>query len=80
LDFYERADFDGAVLTGRDAGGDIDGLVKVVGINEKEAAQLFAGFRKRAVGHNAFSILEAEAGSGGGGLEGGGADEFAGCV
>jgi len=76
LDFDERPDFDGAPAASGNAGGDIDGFIEVPGVNQKEAAELLAGFGKGAVSYQALTIVEAKAGGGRGGLERGRTEEL----
>src|SRR5262245_23430768 len=53
---HDRPDLDGALAGAGDAGGDADGLVEVARLDEEEAAELFAGFRERAVGHQPLAV------------------------
>jgi hypothetical protein len=77
LDFDKGANFNGTPAACRDAGGYIDGFVKVSSVDQEEAAELLASFGKGTIGDQAFAIVEAKAGGGGGGLERGGAEELA---
>jgi hypothetical protein len=49
----------------RNLAGDFDGFVKVIGVEEEESPQLFAGFGKGAIGKNALSLPRANTRGGG---------------
>src|SRR5579884_1413752 len=54
----DRADLDGGREgTAEELAGDGDGLIQVVGFEQRVSAQLLAGFGERAVGHQALPIL-----------------------
>src|SRR5262249_62383141 len=57
VDFQDWPDFDGAPLPGGDLPRNFDCLVEIGGVDNEEAAQLFASFRERAIGHNALAVV-----------------------
>ena len=61
-DFEDGADFDGAPARAGDAGGDLDGLVPVLRVDEEVAAELLARFGEGAVGDNLLAGAHADAG------------------
>src|SRR5215469_2394020 len=67
--FYHRTNFHSSPLARGKALGDIDGFVEVLYVNQQEATELFAGFGKRAVGDEPFTVYGAHAGGGGGGMQ-----------
>ena len=61
-DFEDGADFDGAPARAGDAGGDLDGLVPILRIDEEVAAELLARFGEWAVGDDPLAGAHADAG------------------
>src|SRR5580658_4651110 len=55
-DLHHRPNFDRPFACARDASGDVDGLVEVLGFHHKKAAKLFARFGKWTVGHQPFAV------------------------
>src|SRR5579863_7762435 len=54
-------DFDGALPGSGNPRGDPDRLVEILGLDEEESAQLLAGLGKRAIGHPALALADADA-------------------
>src|SRR5712671_3271338 len=61
---HDRTHFDRARARGRDAGGELDRLVEILGLDEVEAAQLLARLREGAVGGDRLAVLDAHGGRG----------------
>src|SRR5215469_1306149 len=80
LDLDDGANFHSAPTAGRNAPSDVDGFVKVLGVDQKEAAQLFARLGERAVGDHAFAVLNANAGGSGGRVKGRGTKKMTGFM
>src|SRR6516165_3584775 len=80
LDLDDGTNFHSAPTAGRNASGDVDGFVKVLGVDQKEAAQLFARLRERAVSDHAFAVFNANAGGSGGRVKGRGTKKMTGFV
>jgi hypothetical protein len=60
--FDHWPNLDGADSRPGDAGGDTDGLVEILGIDKKIAAQLLARLREGTVGHMPFAVADPYAG------------------
>src|SRR5438132_14109625 len=61
-DLHDRADFDGALGRGRNALGDADRLVEVLGVDDIEAAELLAGLGEGAVGDERLAFANPDTG------------------
>src|SRR5438093_1249942 len=56
---HDRPHLDRARAGGRNAGGERDGLVEVLGLNHVEAPELFAGLGEGTVGRQGLAVLHA---------------------
>lgn len=73
----EGADFDGTFFGWGKSGGDGDGFIEVIDIDDVIAAELFSGFGEGAIGNVWLAMADANAGGGVDGMERGGGDPFA---
>src|SRR6266849_1989475 len=55
-DLHHWPDFDCAPATCWNPRGDVDRLVEVLGVDQEEAAELFARLGERTVGHEPFTV------------------------
>src|SRR5687768_7757753 len=60
--FHHWADFDRTLAGGRNAGGDADGLVEILDIDDIKAAELFARLGEGAVGYQPLALAHPHAG------------------
>src|SRR5262249_4830774 len=64
LQLKNRPDFDGPLPCAREAARDFNRVVEVSGVDQVEAAELFAGLGERAGRHLALALAGADAGWG----------------
>src|SRR5262245_60409339 len=64
-DLDHRADLDGPALRHWDALRNRDGLVQILGLDQEVTAQLLVSLGERAVGDEALSLTNPDAGCGG---------------
>src|SRR3954466_15493249 len=63
-DLHDRPDLDRAPAHPRDAGGDVDRLVEIRGVDQVVATELFSCLGERTVGYQPFTVAHADAGRG----------------
>ena len=56
LDLSHRSDFNSSDPCSGNPGGDVDRLVKILGVDQEIAADLLARFSERTVGHEPFAV------------------------
>src|SRR5829696_2693524 len=61
-DLHDRPDLDRAPAHPRDAGGNVDRLVEIGGVDQIVATELLTRLRKRAIGYQPFAITHPNAG------------------